>query len=487
MMLNNNNLAAINKQLPTPTYKRDSLKVGIVHVGVGGFHRAHLAYYTHLLQEQEDASEWGICGIGLRKGDQKIHDVLIKQDGLYTLIVKHPDGKIDSQIIGSIIDFKLGHENADPVVNQMAHPDTKIVSLTITEGGYNFNPATGEFDFENPDVQHELQNPNSPKTIYGFLTAAIKKRREAGLPAFTVMSCDNIQHNGDVTRDMLLAFAKEQDKDLATYIEKEVRFPNSMVDRITPVTTPSDIDYLETTYDLKDEWPVTCEPFIQWVIEDDFSNGRPEFEKVGVQFVPNVKPYEKMKLRLLNAGHSVLGILGALHGHPTINACMEDDIFVTYLRAFMDQEATPILDKLEGIDLTAYKDSLQERFANPNIKDSVSRICSESSAKLPKFLIATIQDNLASGGSIDYATLVIAAWCYYSDKGIDKNGQKIEIIDAMQDQLHAAASNTKTDPLAFIRQESLFGNLINNERFTTTYSNLVQKIYTDLDIKKLMN
>ena len=183
----------------------------------------------------------------------------------------------------------------------------------------------------------------------------------------------------------------------------------------------------------------------------------------------------------------MLGILGALHGHPTINACMEDDIFVTYLRAFMDQEATPILDKLEGIDLTAYKDSLQERFANPNIKDSVSRICSESSAKLPKFLIATIQDNLASGGSIDYATLVIAAWCYYSDKGIDKNGQKIEIIDAMQDQLHAAASNTKTDPLAFIRQESLFGNLINNERFTTTYSNLVQKIYTDLDIKKLMN
>ena len=257
---------------------------------------------------------------------------------------------------------------------------------------------------------------------------------------------------------------------MAAYIEKEVRFPNSMVDRITPVTTPSDIDYLETTYDLKDEWPVTCEPFIQWVIEDNFSNGRPEFEKVGVQFVPDVKPYEKMKLRLLNAGHSVLGILGALHGHPTINACMEDDIFVTYLRAFMDQEATPVLDKLEGIDLTAYKDSLQERFANPNIKDSVSRICSESSAKLPKFLIATIQDNLASGGSIDYATLVIAAWCYYSDKGIDKNGQTIEIIDAMQDQLHAAASNTKTDPLAFIRQESLFGNLINNERFTTIYT-----------------
>ena len=486
IMLNNENLAEISKQLPTPTFDRTSLKVGIVHVGVGGFHRAHQAFYTHLLQEKENASEWGICGIGLRKGDQKIHDVLQKQDGMYTLIIKHPDGNIDSQVIGSIIDFKLGYDTPKVVVDQMAHPDTKIVSLTITEGGYNFNPATGEFDFENADVQHELQHPNDPKTIYGFLTAAIKKRKEDGLPAFTVMSCDNIQHNGDVAKEMLLTFAKRQNEELAAYIEKEVSFPNSMVDRITPVTTQADIDYLENTYGLKDEWPVTCEPFIQWVIEDNFSNGRPEFEKVGVQFVPDVKPYEKMKLRLLNAGHSVLGLLGAIHGHPTINACMEDDLFVSYLRAFMDKEATPVLDKLEGIDLSAYKDSLQERFANPNIKDSVSRICSESSAKLPKFLIATIQDNLANGGSIKFATLVIAAWCYYSDKGQDKNGNPIEIIDAMQEQLHQAASKTQSDPLAFIKQESLFGNLINEDKFTSLYSDLVQKIYANPNIREIM-
>ncbi len=486
IMLNNENLAEISKQLPTPTFERTSLKVGIVHVGVGGFHRAHQAFYTHLLQEKENASEWGICGIGLRKGDQKIHDVLQKQDGMYTLIIKHPDGNIDSQVIGSIIDFKLGYDTPKVVVDQMAHPDTKIVSLTITEGGYNFNPATGEFDFENADVQHELQHPNDPKTIYGFLTAAIKKRKEDGLPAFTVMSCDNIQHNGDVAKEMLLTFAKRQNEELAAYIEKEVSFPNSMVDRITPVTTQADIDFLENTYGLKDEWPVTCEPFIQWVIEDNFSNGRPEFEKVGVQFVPDVKPYEKMKLRLLNAGHSVLGLLGAIHGHPTINACMEDDLFVSYLRAFMDKEATPVLDKLEGIDLSVYKDSLQERFANPNIKDSVSRICSESSAKLPKFLIATIQDNLANGGSIKFATLVIAAWCYYSDKGQDKNGNPIEIIDAMQEQLHQAASKTQSDPLAFIKQESLFGNLINEDKFTSLYSDLVQKIYANPDIREIM-
>ncbi|WP_405415326.1 mannitol dehydrogenase family protein [Maribacter sp. Asnod1-A12] len=486
IMLNNENLAEISKQLPTPTFDRTSLKVGIVHVGVGGFHRAHQAFYTNLLQEKENASEWGICGIGLRKGDQKIHDVLQKQDGMYTLIVKHPDGNIDSQVIGSIIDFKLGYDTPKLVIDQMAHPNTKIVSLTITEGGYNFNPATGEFDFENADVQYELQHPNDPKTIYGFLTAAIKKRKEDGLPAFTVMSCDNIQHNGDVAKEMLLTFAQKQDAELAAYIEKEVSFPNSMVDRITPVTTQADIDYLKNTYGYKGEWPVTCEPFIQWVIEDNFSNGRPNFESVGVQFVLDVKPYEKMKLRLLNAGHSVLGILGAIHGHPTINACMEDEVFVSYLREFMDNEATPVLDKLEGIDLVEYKDSLQERFANPNIKDSVSRICSESSAKLPKFLIATIQDNLANGGNVKHATLVIAAWCYYSDKGVNKNGESIEIIDALQDQLHQAASKTNEDPLAFIKQESLFGNLAQNEKFTSLYSDMVQKIYANPDIKKLM-
>ena len=484
--LNQNNLKTIANRIPSPNYARNELKAGMVHVGVGGFHRAHQAYYTHKLQEKAFSPEWGICGIGLRKGDQKIHDVLRKQDGLYTLIVKHPDGKIESQVIGSIIDFNLGIESPDPVVDKMAHHDTKIVSLTITEGGYNFNPSTGEFDFENLDIQHELKDPGRPKTIYGFLTAALKKRCDSGLPAFTVMSCDNIQHNGDVARDMLLSFAQKQDKDLAFWIEKEVCFPNSMVDRITPVTNQSDIDYLEESVGIKDEWPVTCEPFIQWVVEDNFSNGRPEFEKVGVQFVPDVKPYEKMKLRLLNAGHSVLGILGAIHGHKTINGCMEDNTFVTYLRRFMDEEATPILDELEEIDLNAYKDSLQERFANPNIKESVSRICSESSAKLPKFLIATLQENLDSGGSIQYATMVIAAWCYYSDKGTDKNGQPIEIIDAMAAELKQKAQQTKADTLAFIKQDSLFGDLSKNERFVKCYSDFVQQIYKDGNIKALM-
>jgi len=484
--LNQKSLTSIADRISVPTYDRSSMKSGMVHVGVGGFHRSHQALYTHKLLESFKASEWSICGIGLREGDRKICDVLTKQDGLYTLIVKHPDGKIDSQIIGSISEFLLAVDNPNAVIDRMADPATKIVSLTITEGGYNFNPSTGEFDFENQDIQQELQHPDSPKTVYGYLTASLKKRRDKGLPAFTIMSCDNIQHNGDVAREMLLSFAKRQDAVLADWIEKEVCFPNSMVDRITPVTSPSDIDYLTKNYSIKDEWPVTCEPFIQWVLEDSFSNGRPDFEKVGVQFVSDVKPYEKMKLRLLNAGHSVLGILGALHGHKTINACMEDPTFVSYLRAFMDKEATPALDEVKGIDLDAYKDSLLARFANPNIKDSVSRICSESSAKLPKFLIATLQENLAAERSIEFTTLVIAAWCYYSDKQSDKDGQPLEIIDAMSTELQEASQQSKTDPTAFIKQASLFGNLTENKRFTELYTNMIQKIYADTNIRKYM-
>ena len=486
IQLSQQNLSEIKSSIPVPNYNRAANKTGIVHIGVGGFHRAHQAYYLHQLRQLGEASDWNICGIGLREADSKLHNIFKKQDYLYTLMVKHPDGKIEPEVIGSIIDFEMGTSNPESVIARMANADTRIVSLTITEGGYNFNSTTGDFNFDNPDIQHELQIPQDPKTVYGFLTAALKRRRDSGLPAFTILICDNIEHNGDMARKMLLTFANAQDADLAEWIAKEVCFPNSMVDRITPVTTKADIEILEQTYGVKDEWPVTCEPYIQWVVEDKFSNGRPEFEKVGVQFVPDVGPYEKMKLRLLNAGHSVLGLLGAIHGHPTINACIEDETFATYLRAFMDKEATPVLGDIKGINLEDYKDSLLERFGNPNIKDSVGRICMESSAKLPKFLIATIHENLATGGSIKFATLVIAAWCYYSDKSIDRHGHPIEVVDAMSRELHQAAKQTETDPLAFIRQESIFGNIIENERFTKLYTITVQKTYNNTNIKKYM-
>lgn len=482
MKLNKSNISKIGTQMHVPSYDRKQLKTGIVHIGVGGFHRAHQALVVQQLLEIDGNQDWGICGIGLREGDRKIAEVFNKQDCLYTLITRHPGGNVDSEVMGQMIDFLLAPDNPQTVIDRIAHPDTKILSLTITEGGYNLR-SDGEFDLDNADIQHELNNPDDPKTIYGYLSAALSIRKEKGQAPFTVMSCDNIQHNGTVIKKMLLSFLRAQDKDLAAWAEKEVAFPNSMVDRITPVTTAAELDYLKDHFDLEDEWPVTCEPFLQWVIEDNFSNGRPDFDKVeGVQFVPDVTPYEKMKIRLLNAGHSVLGIFGALMGIQTIDACTENAQLRKVLRKFWDQEATPVLAKVEGIDLEDYKDSLIERFANLNIKDSVGRICTESSAKLPKFVLPTIAENLQKGGEIKIATLLIAAWCYYSDKQVDQNGQPLEIVDAMADQLHQAAQKTTEDPLSFLRVKEVFGDLIENQAFTELYIELANRFYEKPEI-----
>lgn len=470
----------------TPNYDRKNLKTPIIHIGVGGFHRSHQAYYLHQLLQQDITKDWAICGVGLREADRGMADILEAQDCLYTLITQHPNGQINSEVIGSINQYLLATDNPQRVIEKMAHEDTKIVSLTITEGGYNFNPATGDFLFDTPDIQHDLQHLNAPKTVYGYLTAALRIRHQKDMPAFTILSCDNIQHNGDMARKMVLAFAKKQDPKLASWIEQEVTFPNAMVDRITPVTTAENIDYLKQTHDIEDKWPVICEPFIQWVIEDNFCNGRPPLEALGVQFVDDVTPYEKMKIRLLNAGHSVLGIPGAIHGHPTIDSCMKDTVFSQFMRAFMDKEVTPILGEIQGMDMKLYKDTLEERFANPNIKDSVGRICSESSAKLPKFLMPTILENLETKGSIKYGAFILAAWCYYSDKGVNEKGEPLEILDVEKDQLHKAASTTSTNWTAFLQLQEVFGELATNPRFIAEYTDAVKSIYEAEDIRSLM-
>ncbi|MCO8121524.1 mannitol dehydrogenase family protein [Stieleria sp. TO1_6] len=489
MQLNQSNLTQLPAELNSPRYDRSRIKPGIVHVGVGGFHRSHQAYYTDELMrsnDPSDASTWGICGVGLRQADRKMANVLQDQDCLYTLIVKEPSGGVQNRVIGSLVDFLLACDHPTTVIEQMASPDTKIVSLTITEGGYNVDPVSGDFDAANADAIYDLENPGHPRLVFGYLTAALRLRRERGLPAFTVQSCDNIQHNGDLTRKMLLGFARQQDAELAKWIEAEVCFPNAMVDRITPVTTSEDIEYLNNQFGLEDAWPVTCEPFCQWIIEDTFSNGRPEWEKVGVQFVTDVTPYETMKLRLLNAGHSVLGLLGSVFGYQTIDQTVGDDLFATFLQGFFDDEASPVLDAVEGIDLRQYKATLIERFSNPNIKDNLARICLESSSKLPVFLLPTIHKNLEQGGPIDHAALVIAAWCYYSDHHTDRHGNALDVIDEQRAALQEAAKKTSSDPLAFIKLDSVFGNLANNARFAETYKRLLTQLYRDPDVTILM-
>ena len=480
-------LSQLPAELHPPQYDRSKVKAGIVHVGVGGFHRSHEAYYTDELLRSGGGLQWGICGVGLREADRKMAGVLRSQDCLYTLIVKHPSGDVQCRVIGSIVDFLLGPDDPGSVIEKMASPDTKIVSMTITEGGYNIDPVTGEFDATSADAIHDAKNPTTPRLVFGYLTAALRLRRERGLPAFTVQSCDNIQHNGDLARKVLLGFTRLQDADLAKWIEEEVRFPNAMVDRITPVTTSTEIEFLEQDFGVADGWPVTCEPFCQWIIEDHFADGRPPWEDVGVQFVPDVTPYETMKLRLLNAGHSVLGLLGSVYGYQTIDQTINDELFASFLRGFLDHEASPVLDAVEGIDLDQYKATLIERFGNPNIKDSLARICLESSSKVPVFLLPTISKNLQRGGPIQRAALVIASWCYYSDKHADRHGNELDVADEHKVALHEAARQSPDDPLAFIRLKTVFGDLADNASFAKIYEQLVKQIYANPDVSILMS
>ncbi|WP_166422380.1 mannitol dehydrogenase family protein [Paraglaciecola sp. 20A4] len=486
IVLNQANLSALPSDVAVPNYDRSKVTAGIVHIGVGGFHRSHEAFYTDEFMQQSGDLSWGICGVGLREGDRKMQSILKEQDYLYTLIVRHPNGQVENRVIGCLTDFILSCDAPQKVVDKMASDETKIVSLTITEGGYNFNPVTDEFDFSHPDVVHDLANPSSPRLVFGYLAAALKLRKDAGKKPFTVQSCDNIQHNGNMTRKMLLAYVGHCDQDLAAWIAEEVQFPNAMVDRITPATTPADMTYLANDVGVKDNWPVVCEPFIQWIIEDKFSDARPLWEQVGAQFVSDVTPYEKMKIRLLNAGHSVLGILGSIEEQETIDGAVQEPTFARYLRLFMDKEVTPVLDPVEGIDLTEYKDVLFERFANPNIKDSLSRICLESSSKVATFLIPTLLHNLENDGDIACATLVLAAWCYYSDKQVNQNGKALDINDIMATELHDVAKKTSADALAFLALESIFAEVKKYPRFVTEYKRQIETLYANGDIKSQM-
>lgn len=474
--LSQKNLTEISKRISCPTYDRGNLKTGIVHIGIGGFHRAHEAYYTDQLLHDTSITEWGICGVALLPSDTKIYSALKAQDGLYTLTVKEFDGSLSKRVIGSITEILFAPENPTKVIEKMASSEVKIVTLTITEGGYNYNEATKSFDKENPAILYDIANPLAPKTVFGYLTQALKLRKENGSKGITIQSCDNIQGNGHMAKKMLLSYVQMAEPSLVSWIEQNVSFPNSMVDRITPATSPNDIERLKKEVDIDDAWPVVCEPFKQWVIEDDFVNGRPLWEAVGAQFVEDVVPYEKMKLSLLNAGHTVLGVLGALSGYSTIDEAVHDVQISTFLKHYMDTEVTPTLADLEGVDLEAYKASLLQRFGNVNIKDQIDRICSESSAKVPIFVLPTVTTNLETNGSVDFAAFLIAAWAIYS-LGKDENGDDLIIKDAMKATLHDRALLASSEnPKAFLEIESIFGQLIASKRFVDAYTKAYQNL-----------
>lgn len=451
-----------------PGYPRDRVGTGIVHFGVGGFHRAHQAMYLDtLMSEDEEALDWGICGVGVMESDRRMKQALESQDGLYTLVLKHPDGAIEARVIGSLVDYLYAPEDPRAVIERMVEERTRIVSLTITEGGYNFDPSTGEFDFDDPGVIHDLSDAPQ-RTTFGLICAALDARRIAGRAPFTVMSCDNIQGNGDVARKMFLAFARRKSPALAEWMEAEVCFPNAMVDRITPVTTDEDRRLVRETFGIDDAWPVVCEPFTQWVLEDHFKLGRPALERVGVQLVDDVVPYELMKLRLLNASHQALCYFGYLCGYRYAHEVCQDPLFVDFLLGYMVEEATPTLAPVPGVDLDQYRHTLIERFANPAIRDTLARLCAESSDRIPKWLVPVIRERLASGGDIRRSAAVVASWARYAE-GVDENGEPIEVVDRLKESLMELAARNREAPEAFIRNRRLFGDLSSDPCFVEAY------------------
>jgi mannitol 2-dehydrogenase len=475
--LNQKALSALSAPVSTPAYDRDGVRTGIVHIGVGGFHRSHEAMYIDRLLEQGKAEDWGICGVGVLPSDRRMAEVMAAQDGLYTLVVKHPDGTVDALVVGSIVQYLLAPDDPDAVVEKMAAETTRIVSLTVTEGGYNFSAATGEFDATNPDVVHDLQPGAAPRTSFGLITEALVRRRERGLPPFTVLSCDNIQHNGDVARRSFTAFAALRDPDLGAWVEREVAFPNCMVDRITPATTDDDRVEVTRRFGIEDGWPVVCEPFTQWVLEDRFPLGRPPFEDVGVQVVADVEPYELMKLRLLNAGHQALAYFGRLAGYQLVHDAAQDPLFQQFLLGYMEEEATPTLRPVPGIDLDDYRKGLITRFSNPAIRDTLARLAFDGSERLPKWLVPVIRENLAAGGEVRRSAAVVASWARYCE-GVDEEGRPIEVIDSRRDSLMANARRQREDPLAFLADRDLFGDLVDDERFTSPYLAALTSLHT---------
>ncbi|MEX0427602.1 mannitol dehydrogenase family protein [Nocardioides sp. DS6] len=461
-------LGALAERVPVPSYDRRAVTPGIVHLGVGGFHRAHQARYVDELMNHGLALDWGIVGVGLMPQDAHMRDVLHAQECLYTLVEKEADGELRPRVIGSIVDYLFAPDDPDAVLARLTDPATRIVSLTVTEGGYHVNQATGEFDPGDPEIQADLRPGATPRTAFGFLVEALARRRAAGVAPFTVMSCDNIAGNGHVASRMIGAFATLRDPELGAWIAAEVAFPNSMVDRITPVTTDDDRELLALRFGVEDGWPVVCEPFTQWVLEERFGDGRPPYEKAGVQVVDDVEPYELMKLRLLNASHQALAYLGYLAGYRYAHEVCQDPLFVGFLLGYMEQEGTPTLAPVPGVDLAAYREELVARFANPHIRDTLARLCAESSDRIPKWLVPVIRHQLDHGGEIRRSALVVASWARYAE-GVDEQGEPIAVVDRRRDEVMARAAQQRDDPLAFLRDPDLFGPLAEEARFTEPY------------------
>ena len=476
--LNSTNLSKLDPKTQVPRYDRQKVGQSIMHVGVGGFHRAHQALYSDDLLNLGEDPAWGFCGVGLLKHDARLRDVMRSQDCLYTLVERSLAGD-SARIIGSIVNFAFAPDAPQEVIEQMSSPATRIVSLTITEGGYYIDQSTGELDSKHSDLQHDLAHPHEPSCSFGYILEALDRRRLRGLAPFTLMSCDNIQSNGEVAKKMLTAFAELRDPTFRNWIDSNVLFPNSMVDRITPATTDEHRALVREKFGIDDGWPVMTESFKQWVIEDHFVQGRPKWEQVGAQMTTDVLPYEKMKLRLLNASHQALCYIGMLLGNQLVHETMEDADIRRLVQKMMDEEVTPILSPVPGVDLTDYKKTLIERFANPAIRDQLSRIGIYGSSGIPKFVLPSIVDQLQKGGPIKLLSFTVASWFRYLD-GLDESGKEMPMLDPMASQLRERSKAAGRDARKLLGMREVFSEeLANAPAFVQEVSDILKNFYQE--------
>ncbi len=433
MRLGRSNLDRLAPRIRRPAYDRSRVTPGIVHLGLGAFHRAHQAVVIDDCLAS-GATSWGIIGASLRSPETR--DALAPQDHLYTVAVRAAEGT-EHRVIGSLLDSVVGRENPAALVEKMADPAIRIVSLTVTEKGYCHTPQTGDLDERHPDVVHDLNNLDAPRSAPGFIVAALARRRALGIQPFTVLCCDNLAANGHTVQRIITQFAALRSKELGKWIADKATFPSTMVDRIVPQTTDADRDAVAAALGLRDAWPVMTEPFTQWVVEDRFVAGRPDFAAAGVELVSDVKPFELMKLRLLNASHSALAYLGYLAGYETIADTMVDPHFAR-LAAQVMEEAAVTLTMPAGADLGAYRASLLKRFANPALHHRTWQIAMDGSQKLPQRLLGAMQDRLAKNLPIATHALAVAGWMRYVT-ATDERGRAIDVRDPLAADLASLA------------------------------------------------
>ncbi|MEM1073682.1 MAG: mannitol dehydrogenase family protein [Pseudomonadota bacterium] len=467
-------LSALSSDVSVPRYDRSELSPGIVHIGLGNFHRAHQAWYLHRLMQQGEALDWAIIGAGVRSADATQRIKLIGQDCLTTLIELDPSGK-SAEVCGAMIDFLPVEEGNGALIAQMTLPEIRIVSLTVTEGGYYIDPATGGFDAAHPDIRHDAANPLRPRTAFGAMIAALRARRDAGVPAFTSQSCDNLQGNGAVLRQTVVSLARMSDPELASWIEANCSFPNSMVDCIVPATGPSEIA-LAQEFGIGDSAPVTHENFRQWVFEDKFSAGRPAWEQVGATASDRVHDFETMKIRILNGGHQVIAGPAEILGIETIADAMAHPSIKAFLRKVVQDEVAPHIKPVPGMSPQDYLDLIDKRFSNPEIKDTTRRVAFDGASRHPGFIVPSIRDGLKAGLSVSGLALVSALWARYC-AGVREDGSVVEPNDPHWTLLKETALEAPNDPQRWLQLTQFYGTIGANATFAAAFEGWLRALY----------